>query len=244
MEEDEVNRVRLWLSEACAPDTRPEAEKFSGESTLYRDRLLILTRVQFELGLSTGLRVNELGSIRWGHIWDDVCQKARQTFRIERALMKGKYGARTVQISAAAAAAIASLRHMWHWVFPDAPDTEPEHHVFVATHRHPYRSRLAWSVADDAAYEKHRLPLPRATNKTLRLRLKQMLTWDLGLPVPDRISTHSLRKTFARRASQACEHDLVATAELTGHRSLDALKRYLKAEDPKVKGALVHLTGI
>lgn len=65
-----------------------------------------------------------------------------------------------------------------------------------------------------------------------------------GLKDDDRISCHSLRKTFAGRQYEYFGHDLVATKAAMGHANVNSTMKYLAFEDEKVNHGIVRQRAI
>ncbi len=56
-----------------------------------------------------------------------------------------------------------------------------------------------------------------------------------------RVSTHSLRKTFARRVYEATGHDLIKTQKLMGHSSVMTTSRYLETDSAELDKLILNI---
>jgi site-specific recombinase XerD len=57
----------------------------------------------------------------------------------------------------------------------------------------------------------------------------------------DRISTHSLRKTFAAEIFEASGHDLRATQALLGHTEIETTIRYIEPDQSRLNALVRNL---
>jgi integrase len=95
--------------------------------------------------------------------------------------------------------------------------SDPSLHLFFSSHDHtrPIRTRQAYNII-------------------IALLAK--------CDIHDRIGTHSMRKTFARKVHNAFKGDIMSTAKAMGHMRIDSTVSYLQSNDEKIEGVIRDLS--
>lgn len=171
----------------------------------------IRDRAWMTLGIYAGYRISELLSLRLRDVVEYGAVRAEVT--VERRNMKGRQRSRTMLLHPRAQAAIQCLVDE----MAERGYVRPECYLFQST-RHRGRKTSAGS------------PLGR------RQAARIMNERKAELQLPGKISTHSLRKTFARRMLSALnshpdrevrERSMFCLQELMGHAKLDSTVHYV-----------------
>lgn len=197
---------------ASARPLRPDEEpKLLGALDRLRDQLLFL------FGRFTGFRIMELLSIRLGDVWTEAGPAAELT--LARRQLKGGQGAarrrvrsRTVPLHPQLRAALQTYVAERFGAEPPPPDAI----LFVSRigQNRPISRVWAYRVLKAAA---------EATGR------------------PERVATHSLRKTFAQDVFARSGHNLVLTQRALGHSSVLTTSRYVAPDEEEVTGTILSL---
>lgn len=194
---------------------RPISHKESDTlvSTLTRER----DRLLILAGQHLGLRISELLSLTVAAV--AIGLRPKSEIKITRGKLKGGKGGakglhgRTIPIQADLASAIA------HYLanFP-AGAPRPDSFLFPSRNgfNQPITNKHAWRILKQAA-------------RTAGLNA-------------DRISTHSLRKTFAAEIYDASGHDLRATQILLGHREIETTVSYIEPDRDRLDALVRNLS--
>lgn len=174
-------------------------------------------RVMFCAGRRLGLRISELLALRVKHVANGRIPRAE--IAIPRRCLKGgrakgsKVSGRSLPICDELAALLADYLSCFQ-----TKDLFPDAVLFPSRkgRNKPISSGQAWRILKKAAA-------------------------DAGLDTT-RISTHTLRKSFARDVYDASGHDLHATQLLLGHRNISTTVQYLDADRDRL-AALVRGLG-
>ena len=176
-------------------------------------------KTYFLLGVATGMRASELLMLRLRHVWSG--QGPAESILIERRYQKHGKGFykrsvsnRAIPIHPIARAAVQAL------VAERFPSTEPlDPHAFLfASNRgrnRPLTRRQMYNIIRSTAFA-------------------------AGI-APHRVSTHSLRKTFAMGVYELSGHDLLLTKEAMQHRSIETTWRYLEIPGEKARNVMMQL---
>ena len=173
-------------------------------------------RLLLVLGCATGFRITELLSLRWEQIWDG--QAPRHEVVVARRNLKGGAGvfarslkSRRVPLNERARAAIAELAAA-------APvPANPQECVFSTS-----RSQGG------------------AMGRSRAFRIIVRAAIACGIEA-ERISTHTLRKTFVARVYAASGHDLIKTQRIVGHTSPLTTARYLETDQDELDDLVRNL---
>jgi integrase len=170
-----------------------------------RDLLLLI------LGCSSGYRITELLSLKWQQVWDTETGTAPKEVLVARRNLKGGAGlhcrsvrSRRVPLNERAREAIANYAS----ALPHPPT--PESYLFST------------SRSGDG-------PMDRSMAFRILVRAAQACGID-----EERISTHTLRKTFVARVYSASGHDLIKTQRIIGHASPMTTARYLETDQSEL----------
>jgi len=170
-----------------------------------RDLLLLI------LGCSSGYRITELLSLKWQQVWDAETGTARNEVLVARRNLKGGAGlhcrnvrSRQVPLNERAREAVSN----YATALPQPPD--PESYLFSTAR------------SGDG-------PMDRATAFRILVQAAQTCGID-----EERISTHTLRKTFVARVYSASGHDLIKTQRIIGHASPMTTARYLETDQSEL----------
>ena len=178
-----------------------------------RDRLLFL------LGLHSGFRVHELLSVRVGDVWKE--NRPANEITVARRQLKG--------------GASASARRI-------RSRTTPLHPAVQAAIRTYVQERFgAEPVRTDEFLFKSRKGPNTAITPRHAWRIIKAAAREAGFP--DRVGTHSMRKTFARTIYDRSGHDLILTQRALDHRSVVTTSRYLESTADDVAAAILGIDG-
>ena len=167
-------------------------------------------------GQHLGLRISELLSLKVRTVANGITPKAEITVA-RRKLKGGKSGrkglhGRSIPLQPDLASAIA------HYLanFP-AGEAAPDAFLFQSRKgaNQPITHKHAWKILKMAAVA--------------------------GGLNADRISTHSLRKTFAAEIFEASGHDLRATQALLGHTEIETTIRYIEPDQSRLNALVRNL---
>jgi integrase len=178
---------------------------FLADQRRHRDRLLVI------LACASGFRIKELLSLRYLQLYDVTSGEVAMDVTIPRRDLKGGRGrkkrsvrSRRVPLGESVRAAIADY-------VAKLPEPPRPHAAIFSTSR----SR------------------GRGMNVSSAFRMMVGAAEACGIDAT-RISTHSGRKTFARRMYAATDKDLFLTSRLMGHSSPVITARYLEADQAKL----------
>lgn len=177
-----------------------------------RDQALIV------LGLNTGFRITELLSLNVEQVWERGAVRPRVTIRRShlnngRGRRRKSLTSRTVALNAAAAAIL-------------------EQYLFA---------RFGSGPADPNA------PLFPSQRKGMRVSrwranvIVHLIVQAAGVADHEAYGTHSLRKTFARKAYENSGHDINLTRAVLGHREISTTQKYLEVDAGEVEAAVLGL---
>ena len=176
-----------------------------------RDRLLFL------LGLHSGFRVHELLSMRVGDVWKD--NRPATEITVARRQLKGG--------TSASARRIRSR-------------TTPLHPTVQAAIRTYVQDRFGAEPlrADEFLFKSRKGPNTAITPRHAWRIIKAAAR---AAGFPDRVATHSMRKTFARAIYDRSGHDLILTQRALDHRSVVTTSRYLESTADDVAAAILGI---
>lgn len=199
---------------ASARPLRPDEErKLLDALERLRDQLLFL------FGRFTGFRISELLSIRVGDVWQDGGPAAELT--LARRQLKGGQGAQRRRVRSRTVPLHPQLRAALQTYLTERFEGEPpppEACLFVSRKgdNRPISRIQAYRIVKEAA---------QATGR------------------PERVATHSLRKTFAHDVFAKSGHNLVLTQRALGHSSVLTTSRYVAPDEEEVSGTILSLGG-
>lgn len=166
----------------------------------------------FVLGCKTGFRISELLSLTIADVVD------KDSVTVRRCNMKGKQVSRTVPLHNEAKAILKEYIH---------ETVEARYHSSVV-------SSLDLPRVSTSTYGSLKL-FPMSRMHAWRI-LKQA-AYELG--IKGKISTHSMRKTFAQGVYSRTNKDIVATQKALGHKSLASTTHYLDVNRDTVDAAIL-----
>lgn len=193
------------------PFTEPEYVTLSDH---FRARKMTRNLALLVVGCATGFRIEELLSVTVGQVWSGT--EVVREITIARRNLKGGQGAykrsvRSRRIPLSDPVRTAIAEHLQTIGF------EP--------------SRLLFSTARANAGGMHR-------SQAFRTLVGACEACGID---STRVSTHSLRKTFARRIYEASGHDLITTQRLMGHTSPLTTSRYLETNSDELDRLVLTL---
>lgn len=169
-------------------------------------------RAIFVLGIRSGFRIAELLSLNVGDVL--VNGSMLGAVRVRRSEMKGKTESRTIPIHSEAKAVLREYLATRQGAEPSAP-------LFLSAGT---GGRLPGRL-DYSAYRK-------ALKKVIsRARIR-----DAHL-----VSTHSCRKTFAKKFYEACGKDLYLTQQALGHSHVGITVKYLQKDGEMVSNLILKM---
>lgn len=174
-----------------------------------RDKLLFLT------GLYTGFRIHELLAIRVRDVWRAGAPAHELT--VSRRYLKGGVGRRSKQLMSRTVPLTDGLRAAIQTFIQQqykGRTPPPEDFLFRS------RERVNRST-------RSRTLVNRPICPEQAFRILQSAARRAGLG--DRVSTHSMRKTFALSIYDISKHDIIETSQALGHRSIATTEHYLKS---------------
>jgi len=181
-------------------------------NTLVRQR----DRLFVLAGQHLGMRISELlslkvGTVAIGMLPKDEITIARRKLKGGKSGRKGLHG-RTIPVHPDLASALA----IYLADFPGGPPA-PDSYLFPSRKgfNRPIGIHRAWHIMKVAAME--------------------------GGLNADRISTHSLRKSFAAAIYEASGHDLRATQELLGHTEVETTVKYIEPNKERLAGLVRNM---
>jgi integrase len=166
------------------------------------------------LGVSTGYRISELLSLRVRDVW--FAGRPADEVTIARRQMKFGRGCRRRSVRARTVPLNADAKRAVLTLV--GADPEPARFLF--------RSQKGRN---------------RAIRPKQAIRLIRQMAADAGIDAR-RVTTHSLRKTFARRLYDLTNHDLEAVRHGLGHRSVETSRLYLELEETVVTTAILAMS--
>lgn len=172
-------------------------------------------RLLLVLGCGTGYRIQELLRITWRQVLDGD-QIARE-LTVERRHLKGGHGLRLRSVRNRRVPLSESVRAALQEHLTASGKVEPDHPIFAT-----------------------RSGAGKAMDRSHAFRLLQGAAIACGLPA-DRISTHSLRKTFVARIYAASGHDLIKTQRIVGHSSPLTTARYLETDSAELDRLVLNI---
>lgn len=177
----------------------------------YRDRLLLL------LGANVGFRISELLSLTVGQLLTSAGEIAREV-TIARARLKGGRGVHR--------RAVRSRR-----VVLNEPARSAVADYLASLGRMPAAGEFLF-----LSREGGNRPISR--NQAHRVLLQACRASGVD---PTRVSTHTLRKSFARAVFEATGHDLLRTQRIVGHSSPLVTARYLESTQAELDDVVLGL---
>ena len=155
----------------------------------------------FVLGCSTGFRIKELLSLKVGDVYNIEKKKFLPSIHVQKQNMKKKQSRQPVTYS------VSIQKYLQDWIDDMDKDIKPDDPFFVSQKqengiKHPICVRSAIRI------------FKNAFDAADIIDLKS-------------VGTHSMRKTFAKKAYKATGNDLLKTKECLGHKSVDSTVRYL-----------------
>ena len=174
-------------------------------------------KLMIQLGCAVGYRISELLSLRVGQVWSETGPAAEV---VTRRLLKGGHGVyrekvRSRRVVLAPAVRVAIAEHF----ATRRVDFGPEEFLF--------RSREGGNRPVCAPHV-HRIIVGAALAA--------------GVDTA-RISTHTLRKTFAARVYAATNRDLIKTQRIMGHTNPMTTARYLESTQQELDLAVLQACG-
>jgi len=178
-----------------------------------RDRLLVLA------GVFLGFRISELLSLQVADVWTERHGPKREV-TVSRRCLKGGQGAhrrgvrsRTVPVHPVLAAAVQDHLHCIY------PGQIPAPCDFL-------------------------FPSRKGSGPITRVQAYRILKTAAGRGSdPTRVSTHSMRKTFAHSIYNLSVHDLLLTQRALGHRSIATTTKYLETTPESVRAVIFQMPG-
>lgn len=172
-------------------------------------------RLLLALGCGTGFRIHELASITVGHVWADG--EITRELIVARRDLKGGAGAYRRSVRSRRVPLAESVR------------TAIAEHLARLGTQNPARRLLSSTRANAGGLDRGQayIALVRACEAC-------------GIDAL-RISTHSLRKTFARRVYEASGRDLIRTQRIIGHTSPITTARYLETDSAELDRLVLGL---
>lgn len=176
-----------------------------------RDRLLLL------LGLHSGFRIHELLSVRVGDVWKE--NRPATEITVARRQLKGGASANARRVRSR---------------------TTPLHPAVQAAIRTYVQERFAAEPvrADEFLFKSRKGPNTAITPRHAWRIIKEAAR---AAGFPDRVATHSMRKTFARAIYDRSGHDLILTQRALDHRSVVTTSRYLESAADDVAAAILGI---
>lgn len=166
-------------------------------------------RAIFHVGIFTGFRANELCSIELKDVWNG--SEVMKKIKLDRSKMKGKLQARTVDTN-------PILRELLKaYILSFKPETYPS----VDGRKYLFPSQKGG----------------RLLANTYGHIIKKAF-----MCLPDHqqhgiVSSHSMRKTFAKSCQKILEYDYHSIQKMMGHRYLESTMCYLASQSEKVEEA-------
>ncbi len=198
---------------ATRPLNRSEQAEIAAALERIRDRLLFL------LGVHSGFRIHELLSARVGDVWKE--NRPATELTIARRQLKG--------------GASASARRIRSRTTPLHPTVQAAIRVYVQERfgAQPVRP-------DEFLFKSRKGPNTAITPRHAWRIIKEAAR---AAGFPERVATHSMRKTFARAIYDRSGHDLILTQRALDHRSVVTTSRYLESTADDVAAAILGLDG-
>lgn len=176
----------------------------------------------FHLQRHTGFRISELISIRLKQVLED--DDIGFAISVPRSYMKGgkisgtKTTSRTVKLNDNSRDLIRNyLEH--YKMFEESGET----FLFRAWHRKKDEERPNINLSD------------RSCSKIYKDLFKEAKIPEHS--IRGRLSTHSLRKTFCRKAQKLVGGDIKSLMEMMGHRSMESTGHYIEADEELIDNA-------
>jgi integrase len=166
--------------------------------------------------LWTGYRIAEI--LRWtvGHV-SDASGQVRDKVGLRPAHLKGGYGStRWIPIGPELRRALAAYLAQRRQSGPLAPE-DP---LFLSRHHHP--DGTGKPICSSSA------------EKMIRRRLRQIADGDT-----QRLSTHTLRKSWAKRLYERSGHDLILVRDGLAHSCVSVTQRYLSGDGQKLDACIL-----
>lgn len=208
--DDELTKIRNYFDLIILNDIRDNLPE-----TLKKKRHVLLNLrdvLYFEMGVRAGYRISELTSILWNQVYDFEKSLPRERIVIKKENMKGKKRKRALILGETIHNLIKMLKDCWSTIYQR--ELKPEDYLFQGCH--PQNRRI--------------------DNSTIHRRLTRIFK---NCKIDDtELSSHSLRKTFAKHVYEKCNNDIVTTASYTGHKKLDSLLHYLRPNQSGVEDFL------
>jgi len=174
-------------------------------------------QVLFLFGRLTGFRITELLSVRVGDIWD--LAGVRSEITLSRQRLKGGQGVQRRRVRSRTVPLNPRLRAALQTYLDERfAGAEPAPDAFLFASRtgenRPISRVQAYRILKAAA---------AATGR------------------PERVATHSLRKTFAHDVFERSGHNLVLTQRALGHSSVMTTARYVSPDEEAISAAILGL---
>jgi len=203
-----------WGMAAARPFSLTEQAQFLGALTSSRDRLLCLA------GIFLGFRISELLGLKISDVWTEG-QGARREVTVATKALKGGRGINRQKV-----------RSRTVPVHPVLQAALQDHIQRTYAGRSPVLADFLFPSSGKGAIAISRVQAHRIIKAAARRSCD-----------PSRISTHSLRKSFARAIYDLSGHDLLLTQRALGHRAVDTTTKYLESTSDSVKAVILKMAG-
>jgi len=167
------------------------------------------------LGCGTGFRIQELLAVTVGHVWQG--QAVAHEMTLARRDLKGGQGAYRKAVRSRRVPLGESVRKALGA------------HLGVIDSDDPARPLFATARSGTEGMDR---------SQVFRNLVAACLACGID---SSRISTHSMRKTFARRVYQASGHDLIRTQRALGHASPITTARYLETDTDELDRLILDI---
>jgi len=165
-------------------------------------------RALYFLGLGTGLRISELLSLRVRNIIDKS-GKIQDMVYVPRSSMKGKIEGRSIPLSKRVA------QHLLLWIVELEKKTGYNRNTFI------FQSRKGANC-----------PISRKQASRILCAAFE------AAGLKGKLSTHSLRKTFAAKIHQLLGNDYFKTSKALGHKDPSSTVYYLRFQEEEINSAI------
>ena len=173
------------------------------------DKLAIRDFTLMFFGLYTGFRIAEILSIRVDDVYKNG--KIQDTVYLKKSNTKGKKEGRVAILNDRCKEILET--YILEYRMDEKAEIYEGYHLFPSSHdpSKPLTTRRAGYI------------LARVYR-------------DNGLE--GKLATHTLRKTFAHKAYEAVDHNILDVQQMLGHKSLDSTSCYLSANSEKISSTL------
>ena len=167
----------------------------------------------FMLGVSVGGRISELIALKVGDVWQN--NQPVTDFQFDKSIVKGGETSRTIPVNVDGRKAIADLM-VWHregfGLFGDT--VTPDTPLFPSQKGGHMRRQTAHDILQQAF---------------------------VAAGLTGKLSTHTLRKTFAQRLYTTCK-DIYVIQQMLGHKKVVTTQAYLGVDYPSVQEAVERMS--